>query len=152
MESYLLYIFINSLPLELMEVIRKYTYKPQPKSLLNQITKLYTFKKILYSTYTLLYNYELDSQPNAIENWIDNDITLYLNDDQGTMYGYRETIYDVLSRNYVFNTKDKIINYLNKHNICMDSKTNINIYLSLMNNNEITQLVKYINKTYSLNL
>ena len=152
MESYLLYLFINSLPLELMEIIRKYTYKPQHKSLSNQIIKLYTLKKLLYSTYSSLYQHELESQPKAIENWIDNDITLYLNEQQGTMYGYRQTICDVLSRNYVFNTKDKIIDYLNKHNICMDAKTNVNIFLSLLNNNDIKKLLIYINKTYSLDL
>ena len=149
MHSYLLYIFMINLPYELMDKIRRLTYNPQPINMLNQIKMRNQFKKQLYDVYTLLYSDELASDPKAIENWIDNDITLCLNKEQPSMNGYTDHYYNILSRNIIFNTKEKIDRF---SDICftkIDSKTTINIYLGLLNTSDILELKKYIIKTYN---
>ena len=148
-----------NLPYELMDKIRRMSYKSQSIDMLNQIKIRHRFKKQLYDTYTPIYNYELTTDPKAIENWIVNDISLYLNSEQGSMYGYLDNYYDILARNIVFNTREKIDKFSNLFIITpnvgvsfKDTKPNINIYLGLLNMDEINDFKKYFKKIYNIDL
>jgi len=149
MNPYLLFLFIDSLPYELMEMIRRMTYNIQSKELLNQLKNRHILKKLIYETYSPIYSHELPNEPKAIENWIDNDISLSLNKGTASMYGYIEHYYTILSRNIVFNTKEKIDTFSDTCFTKMDAKTTINIYLGLLNESDITDLLRYIDRTYN---
>ena len=150
MDSYLLYIFMNNLPYELLDKIRRFTYKFQSKEMLNQLKIRHQFKKELYNIYTKLYSYELENDSDAIENWIDNDISFCLNKQQASMYGFLENYYNILSRNIIFNTKEKIDRFSKICFIKMNAKSTINIYLGLLNESDIEELKRYVSKTYSV--
>ena len=143
---------MDNLPYELMEIIRRMTYKNQSKELLNQINNRHILKNLIYETYSPIYRHELQNDPKAVENWIDNDISLILNKENASMFGYIEHYYTILSRNRVFNTKEKIDRF---SDICftkMDAKSTINIYLGLLNESDINYLLRYIDKTYNTNV
>jgi hypothetical protein len=152
MHPYLLYIFIENLPLELMEMIRRMTYKVKSKEMLNQLKNRHILKNLIYETYLPIYSHELPNDPKAIENWIDNDISLILNKENANMYGYVEEYYTILSRNIVFNTKEKIDSFSDSCFMKMDSKSTINIYIGLLIDLDINYLLRYIDKTYNTNI
>ena len=56
-ENYLLYIFMNNLPYELLEKIRRMAYQTQPNNMLTQIKIRHQLKTQLYEIYLeLLWN------------------------------------------------------------------------------------------------
>ena len=152
MHFYLLYIFMDSLPYELMNFIRRMTYNPQSINMLNQIKVRHILKKQLYDIYTPIYSHELENDTKAIENWIENDISISIqcSIDQASMDGNVDHYYDILSRNIIFNTNEKIDKFLHGSSALVDSKTTINIYLGLLNIADINHLKKYINKIYNV--
>lgn len=143
-------LFVNKLPLELEEMIRKYTYKPQKSNLLEQIVNFKKYNDLLQKIYFSIYNHELENDSNAVENWIDNDISLFLNENRASMYGYVDKIYDFFSRNIIFNNKEKIEGFLDKV-VFLPAKTAINIYIGLITKKEMNEFLKYITNIYNLN-
>ena len=146
MHPYLLYIFIENLPLELMDMIRRMTYKVKSKEMLNQLKNRHILKNLIYETYSPIYSHELPNDPKALENWIENDISLILNKENASMDGYVEEYYTILSRNIVFNTKEKIDSFSDSCFMKMD------IYIGLLIDSDINYLLRYIDKTYNTNV
>ena len=145
--SIVLHYFINKLPLKLIEIIRKFTYKPHHHQLMSQIKYLYYLKKKLYNIYFKIYKHELDSDILAIENWIDNDISLFINDLIPSIYCYSHDTYDILSRNIIFNSQKKIDSFIQKE-LTINVNSRINIYLSLFTKHEIKNFLRYIERIY----
>ncbi len=143
---------MDKLPFELIEMIRRMTYKVKSKEMLNQLKNRHTLKELLYNTYSPIFSHKLPIDPNAIENWIENDISLILNKENASIDGYVEEYYTILSRNIVFNTKEKIDSFSRKCFIKMDAKSTINIYIGLLIDSDINYLLSYIDKTYNTNV
>ena len=123
---------INILPLELINKIRRLTYKPQNKILLNDITN---YKNTLNKIKNIYYYYYLEEDLQDHIEWLINDIVAYLNDDVPTFSGYQKKYYDICKRNNRLKTNkdvEKFIANLDNQN-CIKQ---INTYWSLLKKNE----------------
>jgi hypothetical protein len=141
--NYILHKFINKLPQELIEMIRKMSYKTQPKELLNDIIDYHSSKKKVKEIYYNLFirnSYDLANLQDI--GWLENNITLFANFGIPTSYMIHEFHYNIFMRLYIFiniddNKRRKIREFIYYIN---DSKENllkrINIYWGLMNSDE----------------
>lgn len=143
--NHILHKFINKLPQELIEIIRRITYKTQPKELLNDISHYHSSKKKVKEIYYNLFirnSYDLANLQDI--GWLENNITLFANFDIPTSYLIHKYHYNIFMRLYVFRNLDdnkkkkkrikKFINYVNDSKEYMLKR--INIYWGLMNNEE----------------
>ena len=133
--------FIERLPIDIILQIIPYTYNLQNKDLLNDIINYKETKSLLldlYYNYWILYAESQD--PEEYKNWLINDIFAYANNFNATMYGYVDKFYNIFKRNISLQTLeaiDKYINNLEEKKV----KTQINIFLGLLNINERNDLV-----------
>ena len=102
---------IKKLPYEIVEIIRRYTYLHQQYPILNDITNYYQTRKIASKLYYDAYKDNFENCPNDDIIWFSNDIIIYMNKRQPTMFGYIRKYYDIMLRSYVMNTIPKVIKY-----------------------------------------
>lgn len=95
---------IKQLPYELIEIIRKYTYRFQNKELLLDIRDYNYSKKLVLQLYYTRFIHDIENEANSDKNWLSNDIDRYLNEDQATMFGLTDKYYNTLLRLYTFKT------------------------------------------------
>ena len=86
------------------ECILPYTYELQSPELCEDIQDFYYTKNILFDLYYTRYPYDMADQ----YNWLSNDITRFLNDDQGTMYDIVPFFCQAVSRQYLMRFKSKM--------------------------------------------
>ena len=142
-----LYQLIYLLPLELVEKIRRLTYKSQSNILLDDICNFTKTKNIGIELYYNKFIEEIEEgNKKAHIEWFTNDIELYCNDYNASMNGYVDKMYNILSRTNVMNNKQKMDTFLckiffNKLNI----NTEINIFWGLLQETERNEILQYIN-------
>ena len=141
----------SRLPEEIIrEHILPFSYCPQSDSLCKDINTFYTTKKVVLELYETIYADFIDAD-DAPMNWLDNDITRFMNNDIATMNGYTHRYLDIWSRLYYFSDKsDEVIqtitdNIDHRGNV----KTNINIKLGLINFKERKQLLEFLYKIWN---
>jgi len=133
--------FIKRLPTDIILQIIPYTYNLQNKNLLNDIINYKESKSLLldlYHNYWIIYAQSQD--PEEDKNWLINDIFAYANNYNATMFGYVDKFYSIFKRNNSLQTVDSIDKYI-KNLEEKKVKTQINIFLGLLNINERNDLV-----------
>ena len=133
----------GKLPEEIIrEHILPYSYCKQSDSLCKDIQEFYKTKKKVNELYKTIYT-EAESM-----NWLDNDITRFMNNDIPTMNGYTYRHLDIWSRLYYFSNADNeyIEMTINKIDCKGNVNTNVNIKLGLMNNEERKMLTTFLHK------
>ena len=141
------------LPKEIIrEHILPYSYCPQSDSLCKDINTFYTTKRIVKELYETIYADFIDTEDDPM-NWLDNDITRFMNNDIATMNGYTHRYLDIWSRLYYFSDKsDEVIQTITSHiDHRGNVKTNINIKLGLMNNKERRMLMTFLYSIWNKN-
>lgn len=132
---------IKKLPYEIIEIIRRFTYLHQSHYLLSDITNYYQTKKIALVLYYDSYKDNLENCPNDDLNWFANDIIIYMNNRQPTMFGYVPKYYDIMYRSYVMDTFSKII----KYSECISNGKvikEINVFWGLLTPKERKEMIK----------
>ena len=133
--------FIQRLPLDIILQIIPYTYNLQNKNLLNDIINYKETQTLLLELYHNYWIIEAQSQdPEEDINWLINDIFRYANNNKATMFGYVDKFYNIFKRNISLQTIeviDKYIINLEKKQV----KTQINIFLGIININERNELI-----------
>lgn len=102
--------FINSLPNEIIEIITKLTYKPQPYELCNDIISFISDTQYIKEKYYEHYILMLEDEKNEDLYWVINDITRYYNEDVPTMRGYTSHFYDIIRKHYKYSDITKFVN------------------------------------------
>jgi len=91
---------INNLPVDIKLYILTFTYSPQPLPLLNDIKHFLKSDEIIKKIYYDRWIHEIDYEPEAVINWLDNDLIGYMNENYATMYGYRKKFYNIITRSF----------------------------------------------------
>ena len=133
--------FIERLPPEIILLIIPYTYNLQNKNLLSDIRNYTKTRRLLMKLYHEYWIIDAESQdPEEDINWLINDIYLYANNHEASMYGYVDNFYNIFKRNVSLQTNDNIDKYI----INLDKKTGktqINILLGLLTHNERNDVI-----------
>ena len=123
---------IKKLPIDIIrENIIPYTYNPQSKELINDIHSFDKTKKVLQELYYLRWKDTFEYEKEADLNWLENDINRFFNEDQATMYGYKNNCLKKYQRLYILEQKqlETTIKYISKRRKPQQS---INIQLGLL--------------------
>jgi hypothetical protein len=87
----------KGLPIELIHIIMRYTYRPQPLTLTNDI-KSYVCG--MTQSLVIYHNRYMIIEPEESLNWLLNDIVRYANANQPTNLGVHPKMYDILGRSF----------------------------------------------------
>ena len=123
---------IKKLPIEIIrENIIPYTYKLQSKELTHDIQSFNKTKQVLKEIYYIRWKDTFEYETDADLNWLDNDITRFYNEDQATMYGYKNNCIKKYKRLFILEKKqlETTIKYISKRR---KAKQSINIQLGLL--------------------
>jgi hypothetical protein len=93
---------IKKLPEELRRHILTFTYEFQPFVLLNDIRDYTRTRPILQEWYINRFAWEY---PNAENDWLNNDLIGFCNEDQALMRGYKEKYYEIFRRLFLLKNK-----------------------------------------------
>jgi len=115
----------SGLPLELIQIILRYTYRPQPKFLLEDVQNYY---HSLIEIKDMYYNNWFQIEPGEHLNWLENDIIRYANNDRLTNSGPHFKMLNILSRSLMHK---KLVEFPIFNNITMSVNTVINIFWGL---------------------
>ena len=132
---------VAQLPTEIRLRILPYTYKVQPKHLLQDIKHYKDTHDALLKLYHDYWIVEMQMVTGEEKHWLINDIFSYANHYKATMYGYVDSFYRIFMRNLQIQTMYEIHNYVR---ILEDKKvdTQINIMLGLFTIQERNHLMK----------
>ena len=98
---------IKKLPEDIISLIIPYTYSLQSKELIDDIQTYFSKKKIITRIYS---KWWFDSnEENADKNWLHNDLISFANDYNATMFGFKESFYNIFSRNIMLKKDEKKI-------------------------------------------
>ena len=105
---------LNFLPQNIVDYIIPYTYSPQSNDLLEDIRSFVETKQTICSIYRIRWDIFDYLELNEDKNWLINDISIQLNEDQPSMYDYSDYNRSVFSRhfrlkNYAKNKLDEFI-------------------------------------------
>lgn len=117
---------IQRLPIELIEKIISFSYKPQPEQLLLDIRSFYFCKRALLKIYKEYHVHYL-GEDHTEYDWLYNDLLGFYNDDIPTMYFITNHFQMIFKRNFI--RVKYPVNSLDKNN----SRYCVNIMLGLMN-------------------
>lgn len=138
---------MDKLPEDIKLKILSYTYKPQPKILLDDLDSFLTSKSLLIKMYKALFGNETDGS-NAYTDWLLNDTISFMNDYIATMNGYTNKHYNYWKR--LMTLKYKTNKEIYRKTLFIDSiKTSMdatNIRLALLNHNERMDFIGSIAK------
>jgi len=133
--------FIQKLPMDIVLRIIPYTYNFQNRHLLEDIQNYTESKKVLSELYHNFWIIQMQSEnPQEDKNWLINDIFLYANQYNPTMFGYIDNFYNIFRRNRYLQTNEKIdkfVSDLEKKEV----STQINIFLGLFTANERNKFI-----------
>ena len=135
---------LQDLPFELFEMIRRMTYQPQPKILLDDIKNYHETKKIIDNYYYNKYEDELEGYPKADRNWLANDICCYLNNNVAMMLSIEDKYINTMRRFIGNNSKpNQELSDMIKWYSNLDSNSEINMYWGLMTSEERDEMISY---------
>lgn len=134
---------IKKLPIEIIrENIIPYTYNPQSKELIYDIQSFNKTNQVLKELYYKRWKDTFEYEINADLNWLENDINRFFNEDQATMYGYKNNCIKKYKRLYILQKKqlETTIKYISKRR---KAKQSINIQLGLLFPEERNRFIKF---------
>ena len=137
---------IQDLPFELFEKIRRFTYKPQPKELLNDIIDYYTTKSKMNIYYHNKYKKNNNTRMNIDKLWLENDINYYLNYNIPILRHIEEKYINIIKRLFLMKNKsdhDIIMFITNKIVYPRNIENQINFLWGLMNQKERREMMSF---------
>lgn len=144
---------LRNLPKEIItNCILPMTYSPQSKELCEDILSFHNIKGRIYTKYRNKFpltaqNYEGESA----EDWLENDLVRFLNDDTPTIYGIKEQYIKIYSRLFTLKNKsdkrilDRIFISSSGYKELVDENNNINTIIAILTVDERTKLVEFMN-------
>jgi hypothetical protein len=121
---------LESIPIDIIrEYIIPYTYRPQSKELCEDVRSYTETRKYLLDMYSKEYE-----NINEDKEWLSNDISRFMNQDQPTMFGFVDFYIQFFKRLYMLRnmSREKIISFFNSSEFYMfPSDINRNIGLML---------------------
>ena len=115
----------KGLPIELVQIILRYTYCPQPSNLLDDIKSFTGILPIIIKAYYIYWNV---LEPGEYINWLENDIIRYANSDRPTNLGPHPKMQDIIGRSFMHLKLKGLPIYNNKR---LHPKTIANIFWGL---------------------
>ena len=125
----------KGLPMELIHIILRYTYCPQPQILLDDIISFTRILPIILKAYYIYWNV---LEPGEYINWLENDIVRYANSGRPTNLGPHPKMQDILGRSFMHLKLKGLPIYNNK---ILHPKTSINIFWGLFTVKERDELI-----------
>jgi len=134
---------IHFLPENIVNYIIPFTYKFQPKELLEDIVSFDKSRKLITDIYFVRWYNFASTEANEDKNWLINDVIRYLNEDVATMYGYTQNFHNIFVRHIMLKnaTKEKILKFITKTDYYLVN-TQIKIFWGLMNPLEREQFIQ----------
>ena len=134
---------IQNLPIELILIIRAYSYSPQPIEITKDILSYFESKAIIQGLFYMRYKDLMPYERNADMNWLVSDILCYMNRHRSTFYKYHDQFYEICKRNYMLKKVEnesirKLINNSRHKNIFFQ----FNIYWGLLTPNERNHFIE----------
>jgi hypothetical protein len=111
--------------MELIQIILRYTYCPQPQFLLDDIISCTYFLPLIIKSYYIYWNV---LEPGEYISWLENDIVRYANSNRPTNLGPHPKMQDILGRSFMHLKLKRLPIYNNKR---LHPKTLINIFWGL---------------------
>ena len=111
-------VIMNTLPIEIIrEHILPYTYEPQLQELCDDIKSFNICKLYLRRLYYERWKDSFHDEKDADVNWLDNDLSRYINDDKATMIGFTDNCIAKYSRIFTLKNKNKktVSDYIHKY-------------------------------------
>jgi len=115
----------KGLPMELIHIILRYTYRPQHINLLEDVRH---YLISLLEIKDIYYNHWYAIEPGEHLNWLENDVVRYANNDRPTNLGPHIKMQDILGRSFMYN---KLIALPIYNNYTINVNTSINIFWGL---------------------
>ena len=137
---------LQDLPYELFENIRRLTYKPQPKELLNDIMDYYTTKMEVSRYYYNKYKKNNNTRMNIDKLWLENDINYYLNHKIPIIRHIEDKYINIIKRLFLMKNKsdyDIVMFITNKIVYTRDIEKQINFLWGLMNKVERREMMSF---------
>jgi hypothetical protein len=134
------------LPADVIDRIIPFTYRPQHPDLCNDIHSYYTIIREARARYAELYPSDIPFVPGCeADEWLSNDICIFLNNSMPTMYGYKDLYIDVYRRPFMNKTKDvdSMPVYIDKIEPELFPR-DIKIVIGLLRPDEREQLIKFL--------
>lgn len=124
------------------EHILPYTYEPQPKSLCDDIRNFHNIFHELETMYESIYQ---NGYENEYIDWLDNDISRFMNQDFPTMFGYRDFYLQFYRRMYrlQYAHNNKIISFFENEDL-NPFRTKIQRRIALMTPSERNDLKSFL--------
>jgi len=122
---------IQKLPTELVKHILSYSYSPQPRYLLNDITTYLEQRDTLYKMYYKMWIQDWGEPEPEDKAWLANDIIRYINDYEATFFSYTDKFFEIFFRNPMLKNDVSVLKYfksLDRYYI----ETQVNILLGLL--------------------
>jgi hypothetical protein len=138
---------MNTIPIDIIrEHILPYIYEPQSRELCDDIKSFYKCKFYLRNLYYERWKFSFYYEPDADINWLDNDLTRFLNNDCATMLGFTNNCIQKFSRIFGLKGKNRktISNYIDKHTGCETKALNsINIQIGILTPKERQDFISF---------
>lgn len=143
---------LRGLPAEIVrEHIIPFTYSPQSAELCEDIRNYFETSTYLYDLYKKRYlvqdTEQSEEQYEEDIEWLSNDITRFLNQDQATMYGYVDFFIQIYKRMYRLQlmNRDEVVPFIERTSL-YPIPTEINKHIALMSPEERTKLKRFVNQ------
>ena len=117
--------YVKGLPMELINIILRYTYRLQQPNLLEDVRH---YLISLLEIKDIYYNHWYAVEPGEHLNWLENDVIRYANNNRVINLGPHIKMQDILSRSFMYN---KLIALPIYNNYTINVNTAINIYWGL---------------------
>ena len=133
------------------ENIMPFTYNLQNQCILEDIKSFYNTRSYLLNLYYDRWRHTFEYEEYADLNWLDNDISRYMNNDIATMTGYTISNLNKFKRVFLLQNKDyeTISKYITLgRGPSNDVKQNINILIGILlpcERNELIEFTESIN-------
>jgi hypothetical protein len=98
---------LSVLPAEIIEKIRRLTYRSQPTHLLDDIVNYHKTSNIIQGHYKQKWIIELEEHEPADLTWMLINLQIFLNENCDTLYGYKDNYINILKRLFKFKKWDK---------------------------------------------
>jgi len=123
----------KGLPMELIQIILRYTWEPQSNLLLEDIKSYTSSMKQILEQY---YNYWHVLEPGEYISWLENDMIRYANSDHPIILGPQPKLQDIIGRLFCKNTSWFF------YNSKMGSKAVANMFWGLFTIEERTEFIQ----------
>ena len=142
--------YFKKIPTCIILKILSYTYKFQPKNLLDDIKNYYQTKKYLLDTYYKIYSRNYRIAISDSYDWLVCDLYRYLNSYISIENELNMKISDIYSRYFIKKKKANIDQYIKIIYRKYNNKSELNRLIGIMYKEERIKFIKYVKMDYNL--